>query len=98
MAVEYNSDSTCSGVRLGLFPNVTSEVTFRLALLLALLQQPDKREQMFKDAKAAYNLRCKIAHGAARRISRQQWNTAWELLMETVRAILERNALPDEDG
>lgn len=82
------------------FPNVQTEVSFRLALYLAQLHSVrGDRMPFFQSAKSSYGDRSKIAHGGAlkpaARIAR--WLQAWTLLTETIRAILTRGTIPSEE-
>ncbi|MFJ4406788.1 hypothetical protein [Streptomyces sp. NPDC088910] len=83
-----------------MFPKVQSEVSFRLALYLAQLQAPlgDRRE-FFRRAKRSYGDRSKVAHGGELKPKNESdpWFEAWSILTHSVRAILERGAVPAEE-
>lgn len=81
-----------------LFPKVSSEVSFRLALYLAQLQLSTSRSEFFKLAKDAYNLRSRVAHGSSRDVDQRDWKQAWNLLRAAVKAIITRKELPSEDA
>ncbi len=81
-----------------LFPQVNSEVNFRLGLYLAQLgMHTQDRTLLFKRTKAAYNVRSKVAHGSIQNIKQDQWRESWDLLLLAANAILVRGGLPDED-
>lgn len=80
-----------------LFPTVSTEVSFRVALYLAqLCADPSDRKAFHAKVKAAYGTRSKIAHGSARDITFAQWEAAWSLLLSAVSAVVRRAALPSE--
>ncbi|WP_018142068.1 HEPN domain-containing protein [Thioalkalivibrio sp. ALJ7] len=81
-----------------LFPEVNSEVSFRLALHLAqLIGPPDEREAVFQRARKEYKIRSKVAHGSRRGIVQGDWERAWQLLLDAGNAIVDRGDLPAED-
>lgn len=80
-----------------LFPTVDSEVSFRVALYVAVLcAAPSERAQLHQFAKSAYRLRSKVAHGTSSEITPEQWLSAWSLLVRCARAIYLRKKLPTE--
>lgn len=81
-----------------LFPKVATEVSFKVALYLAQLQSSTPRVEFHKLAKKGYDIRSKVAHGSLRNITFEQWRQAWDILLTSVRAILERRDLPSEDA
>jgi len=81
-----------------LFPKVSTEVSFRVALYLAQLQLSSPRREFFKIVKDAYTLRSRVAHGSYRDITKSEWTQAWDLLRSSIVAILARNDLPSEDA
>jgi hypothetical protein len=81
-----------------LFPKVSTEVSFRVALYLAQLQLSSPRREFFKLVKEAYALRSRVAHGSYRGITKEEWRQAWDLLRSSVIAILTRKDLPSEDA
>jgi hypothetical protein len=80
-----------------LFPRVSTEVSFRVALYLAQLGSAGSRRDTFKKVREAYNIRSRVAHGSYRAVSAPEWRSAWSVLMETGQAILARGGLPGED-
>jgi hypothetical protein len=81
-----------------LFPTVSSEVTFRLALYLTVLcAEPGNRVEFHRKVKSAYSVRSKVAHGAVDDVSFEQWNEAWILLCQCARSIVLRQAVPTEE-
>ena len=81
-----------------LFPKVTTEVSFRLALYLAQLIGPaEAREVVFQRVRKEYNIRSKVAHGSHRGITQEDWERAWQLLLDAGNAIADRDGLPAED-
>lgn len=82
-----------------LFPQVSTEVNFRLGLYLAQLGiHKNERAAIFKQTKSAYNMRSRVAHGSTRNITYEQWLEAWNLLLFATNAILSRGGLPSEDS
>ncbi|MES3675891.1 HEPN domain-containing protein [Halomonas elongata] len=81
-----------------LFPKVNTEVSFRLGLYLAQLIGPaEEREAVFQCARKEYNIRSKVAHGARQGIALEDWERAWQLLLDAGNAIVDRGSLPAED-
>lgn len=81
-----------------LFPAVSTEVSFRIALYLASLADHDgDGRDIFKSARRAYNLRSRVAHGSRRDVTKEEWQEAWHLLIGAANAIIEFGALPSED-
>jgi hypothetical protein len=81
----------------GLFPSVSQEVSFRLALYLAQLYgSPNNRKPVYEHVKKAYGVRSKVAHGSLRGINMSDWHDAWEILMSAVTAIVQRGTMPSE--
>lgn len=80
-----------------LFPTIHSELSFRLALYLAQLD-PQCRLDRFKQAKDAYKIRSKVAHGhdmsEPTEQNRNSWTACWSLLHSTAQAILARGEMP----
>lgn len=82
-----------------IFPRVTSEVSFRVALYMAQLNSNGSdRRDYHKRVKRAYDLRSKIAHGAKFDPGFSDWLEAWNLLTDSVSAIIRRGELPGEDA
>jgi hypothetical protein len=80
-----------------LFPGVSTELSFRIALYLAQLVSPTVgRLACFEKVRDAYSLRSKVAHGSKRNISTKEWQDTWSLLMEAVNAISDRGTVPSE--
>lgn len=82
----------------GLFPRVSTEVSFRVALYLVQLTGDADRRERFRRARSAYDMRSKVAHGSLRSITREQWLEAWRLMLDSANAILDRGELPSEDA
>nr|WP_290702188.1 HEPN domain-containing protein [Halomonas sp. UBA3074] len=81
-----------------LFKSVSSEVNFRLSLYLTqLCAEGEARKVFHSNAKSAYNIRSKIAHGASKKVTFEQWKQAWDLLLASVSAIEKRGRLPNEE-
>ncbi len=81
-----------------LFPKVSTEVTFRVALYLAQLSSPlGGRQDYFHRVRQAYNLRSRVAHGSERHIKTAAWLDTWGLLMDAGNAIVHRGRIPNED-
>ena len=81
-----------------IFPRVTTEVSFRVALYMAQLNARScDRRDYHKRVKKAYDLRSKIAHGARFDPGLQDWLDAWSLLTDCIGAIAERGGMPSED-
>lgn len=84
-----------------IFPNVQTEISFRIALYLAQMQAGDgNRLAFFERARKSYQDRSKIAHGGKLKISKpyDPWIAAWSLLMETMQAIAKREEIPKEEN
>lgn len=80
-----------------LFPTVSTEVSFRLGLYLTVLcAERSQRKEFYRNVKAAYGVRSKVAHGAISDVSAEQWNEAWQLLCSCARAVAARNTIPSE--
>lgn len=81
-----------------LFPTVSTEVSFRIALYLTVLcSEPRKRSEFHRKIRSAYTVRSKVAHGAIDDVSVDQWNEAWNLLCQCARAIVIRQSVPTEE-
>lgn len=79
-----------------LFPRVSTEVSFRLALYLTQLVGSDQRSEYFRTVQKAYQLRSQVAHGSKRGVSADDWSQAWEILMKAAKSVLRRGELPEE--
>jgi len=80
-----------------LFPTVNSELSFRLALYLAQLnEQGSKRQDYYDTVRSAYAIRSKVAHGSKANVSTEEWQQGWKILMDSINALHRRNALPSE--
>ena len=80
-----------------LFPSVSSEVSFRIALYIAQLTGPEKdRLSRYEAVRTAYGIRSKVAHGAKATVSLEEWNQAWDLLRDCLDALCQRQSLPAE--
>ncbi|MHB8308508.1 MAG: hypothetical protein ACYDDH_10625 [Candidatus Desulforudaceae bacterium] len=80
-----------------LFPKVSTEVSFRLALYIAQLKRSPSPWDVFRRTRDAYNLRSRVAHGLRSDVTIDEWREAWELLIGSASAILHRGSLPTED-
>lgn len=82
----------------GLFPSVSTEITFRISLMLSqLISEISKRSQTYEAAKKSYRDRSKIAHGSKIEINQESWFRAWSLLRDALQCVLIRGELPTED-
>ncbi|MFS8151638.1 hypothetical protein [Vreelandella titanicae] len=82
-----------------LFPNVSTEVSFKIALYLAqLCAPPSKKKEFHTQAKKAYSVRSKIAHGSSKKFKHEDWLQSWQLILACVSAIAERGGLPSEEN
>ncbi len=80
-----------------LFPEVSAELSFRIALLLAQLGSPvHPRADIYKAARTSYGHRSNVAHGNLRPITMDEWSGAWSLFLQTLNAVVYRRKLPDE--
>lgn len=82
----------------GLFPSVTQEVAFKIALYLGCMQTGDARRLVYDRARAGYRLRSKLAHGSKQDCDRNAWDECWSLAMDTLRAVIMRRDLPSEES
>jgi len=82
-----------------LFPRVSSEVSFRLALLVSQLCAPVRADRMrtYGEAKRSYNQRSRAAHGNGSNLTYQSWHDAWDLLILCLSTCLHRDELPTEE-
>ena len=83
-----------------LFPNVQTELSFRLALYLAQLQHiHGNRAMFFERARLSYRDRSAVAHGGKpkRKGKRDPWLSAWLLLLGTAYALIQRGMVPSEE-
>lgn len=81
-----------------IFPRVTTEASFRVALYMAQLNaKGSDRRDYHRRVKKAYDLRSKIAHGAKFDPGLEDWLVAWSLLTDSVSSIVGRGGLPDEE-
>lgn len=81
-----------------LFPKVSTEVSFKIALYLAQLCAPqDEKREFHSRAKKAYSIRSKIAHGSSKKFRHDDWLQSWRLILSCVSAIAVRNGLPTEE-
>lgn len=80
-----------------LFPSVSAEVSFRLALYISQLTASGAdRLSCYESVRGAYVTRSKIAHGTKSNVSAQEWNQAWAILMDCLNALHRRERLPSE--
>ncbi|WP_338424862.1 hypothetical protein [Sphingopyxis kveilinensis] len=82
-----------------LFPNVSTEVSFRLGLLVSQLCAPVRSDRLktYEEAKRSYGRRSRAAHGNGGKLNHRDWVDAWDLLILCLSACLARSALPSED-
>lgn len=82
-----------------LFPEIQSEVTYRLSFALAVLCKPVEPDvaMMRQRLKKAYNVRSRIAHGELRNFKPDNWVEAWNIMILVVKALLAHGTLPTED-
>ena len=84
-----------------LFPQVQTEVSFRIALYLAQLQQGinSRRPLVFERARRSYQDRSRVAHGSKpkKKGDYDPWLASRTLLLDSVRAILLRGGVPSEE-
>ncbi|MCB4858229.1 hypothetical protein K7W03_01335 [Sphingobium sp. PNB] len=82
-----------------LFPNVSTEVSFRLGLLVSQLCGPVRSDRLktYEEAKRSYGRRSRAAHGSSGKLDHRDWVDAWDLLILCLSACLARSALPTED-
>jgi hypothetical protein len=81
-----------------LFPNVSSEVSFRVAVLVTQLCSVVERPAlMYEATREGYRVRSRIAHGSRTNISSEDWRRAWNILRSCISAIIEREELPSEE-
>lgn len=80
-----------------LFPNVSSEVSYRLALLVTQLVAAPDRRLTYRTARTSYGKRSQAAHGSFQKIGHADWIVAWDLLAQSLAGCLNRRALPSED-
>jgi Apea-like HEPN len=81
-----------------LFPSVTTELSFRVALYMAQLAVVgQKRRAYFERVKKGYNVRSRIAHGSKQDVTSEEWRDTWQFVLDALNAILKKGALPNED-
>lgn len=82
-----------------LFPSVSSEVSFRLALLISQLCAPVENDRMktYANAKRSYSRRSRAAHGNGDTVGHRDWVEAWDLLALCLSACVARELLPSEE-
>jgi hypothetical protein len=83
-----------------LFPNVQTELSFRLALYLAQLQNMHgNRAMFFERARLSYRDRSAVAHGSQPKLrgKRDPWLATWVIMTETAQAIIKRDGVPSEE-
>jgi hypothetical protein len=82
-----------------LFPDIQTEVTFRVAINLSLLLPTSAgRSSLFRKTKKLYGIRSKIAHGGVQEIGQSDWEKTWRLVRVVLAAILARGGMPREDS
>ncbi len=82
-----------------MFQTVNGELSFRLSLLISqLCAGLAPPSGMYREAKAAYNVRSKIAHGGGPKMTGTEWAKAWSILISCVAAIIQREELPSDEN
>lgn len=83
-----------------LFPKVSTEVVFRIALYVAqLVEGPrsgDRRAYALR-VRNAYNLRSRITHGSVIDVEPETWIDSWDIACDVYGAVQTRGELPSED-
>lgn len=80
-----------------LFPNVNTELNFKIAMYLTELAEPStNRVDYFKKVQKSYNLRSQVIHGSKRNISINEWEGAWQILMDIINSIISAEKLRNE--
>lgn len=80
-----------------LFPSVSTELSFKIALYLTqLIASGSERMEVYESVRASYNLRSAITHGARPDVSIEEWQKTWRLLLDAVNAIMRRGKMPQE--
>jgi hypothetical protein len=80
-----------------LFPSVSTELSFKIALYLAqLIAANNERIALFDRIRTAYTLRSAIAHGSRQDVAMEEWQDTWSLLVEAINAVLARGGVPKE--
>lgn len=83
-----------------MFPKVSTEVVFRVALYVAQLVEGPRRgdrRAYAKRVREAYNLRSRIAHGSVTDVEPDVWIDSWDIACDVYNAIHARGRLPAED-
>jgi hypothetical protein len=82
-----------------LFPTISTEVSFRLGLLVSQLCAPVRSDRLktYEEAKRSYGRRSRAAHGGGDKIGHRDWVDAWDLLILCLSACLARRQLPSEE-
>jgi hypothetical protein len=82
-----------------LFPSVTTELSFRIALYMAQLAADGQaRRSYFERVKKGYNVRSKIAHGAKQAVTGEEWREAWGFLIDALNSIFTSKMVPKEEA
>ena len=80
-----------------LFSGVSTEVTFRISLLIAqLCSDKLSMKRTYQTARESYKHRSNAAHGNLKKIGLHEWMEAWELLRNCMIAVQRRGKLVDE--
>lgn len=83
-----------------LFPKVSTEVVFRLALYVAQLVEGPRggdRRAYARRVRNGYTLRSGIAHGSVTGLDADSWIDPWDIACDLYNAIQVRGGLPTED-
>ena len=77
-----------------LFPQVNSEVSFRMSLYISHLFY--KSKDTYDEVKKSYNIRSRVAHGSVKNISYENWNQTWRILCFVSTYIFINGKIPTE--
>lgn len=80
-----------------LFPSVNHEVAFKIALYVAqLTASGPSRLEAYERVRASYKLRSGLTHGGQKKVSLEQWQQTWDVLIDAYNAVVRRGSLPAE--
>lgn len=80
-----------------LFSGVSTEITFRISLLIAQLCSDEMpMRTSYQTARKSYKQRSNAAHGNLKKIGLNEWREAWELLVNCMISIHRRGNLVGE--
>lgn len=82
-----------------LLPEVNSELSFRLAILLAQIGATGPQRRTFSNrVKSAYKIRSRIAHGSQHDVTLDEWRETWSIAIAIGNGILDRGSVPTEES